>query len=70
MRDVIWTVIVIWLIYKLVDFFKNSSAKKSYNYHSQTNTQTNNYSTPSNKKDAIRKGADNEGEYVDYEEIK
>jgi hypothetical protein len=67
MRDVVWTVIAIWIIYKLVDIFKASGSKKPPAY--QDNTQP----KKEVKKDvrtAINKGADKEGEYVDFEEVK
>ena len=75
MRDIIWTLIVVWLVYKLVDIFK-SSPKKSYannssnpntNYQSQDRT---NFSSKKDTKEAIQKSADKEGDYVDFEEIK
>ncbi|MBA2611712.1 MAG: DUF4834 family protein [Bacteroidetes bacterium] len=76
MRDVIWTLIVVWLIYKLVDIFK-SSPKKSYVNNSanqnmqddQTNTSAN-FTAKKVPKEAIQKSADKEGDYVDFEEIK
>jgi hypothetical protein len=73
MRDVFWTIIVIWLIYQLVNIFKNAGQKKKYVYNdSQPNTDRS-PSQPSIKKDvrsAMKKHADKEGEYVDYEEVK
>lgn len=71
MRDIVWTLIVIWLIYKLVDVFKFLSAKKSYIQNSSS--QQNNTQTTTPKKDihrAIQKHMNKEGEYVDFEEIK
>lgn len=79
MRDIIWTIIVIWLIYKVVDLFRSASQKKSYAYQqNQTNRQQNTYNNqqqqyqPPKKdvKSALKKSADNDGEYVDFEEIK
>jgi hypothetical protein len=78
MRDVIWTLIVIWLIYKLVDIFRGST-KKSFvnNSTSQNNTYQNkqsesktNFSPKKDPKDVIQKSADKEGYYIDFEEIK
>ncbi|MBA3663900.1 MAG: DUF4834 family protein [Bacteroidetes bacterium] len=74
MRDVFWTIIVIWLIYQLVNIFK-SAGKKKYAFHSNDEARSSSQTTsaPPTKKDvktAIKKHADNEGEYIDYEEIK
>lgn len=77
LRDVIWTIIIVWLIYKLVDIFKGSS-KKSYagnNSNTQNNQGQNynsntNYSAKKDTKEAIQKSADKEGDYIDFEEIK
>jgi len=78
MRDIIWTLIVIWLIYKLVDMFKAVSAKRSYvnpqqqnHYRQNTNAHTST-AAPSKKdiKSAVQKHLNNEGEYVDFEEVK
>jgi hypothetical protein len=78
MRDVIWTLIVIWLIYKLVDIFKSSSKKSYVNNSSTQNNQTQSqqtsskttFSTKKDSKDVIQKSADKEGDYIDFEEIK
>lgn len=76
MRDIIWTLIVVWLIYKLVDIFRGSTKKSFANNSSNqntTNNQTNtstNFSTKKDPKDVIQKSADKEGDYVDFEEIK
>ncbi len=77
LRDVIWTIIIVWLIYKLVDIFKGSS-KRSYagnnansqNNQGQTYNSNTNYSTKKDTKEAIQKSADKEGDYIDFEEIK
>ena len=71
MRDIIWTLIIIWLIYKVVAVFKNNAAKTSKNKFDSQNYQD--VSAESNEKDgksAIKKHLNTEGEYVDYEEIK
>jgi hypothetical protein len=74
MRDVIWTLIVIWLVYRLVDVFKRNSTKKGAE-PIQSNTSTDlhqNGSTAqeSEIKKALKKQLNEEGEYVDFEEIK
>lgn len=76
MRDIIWTLIVVWLIYKLVDIFRGSTKKSFANNSSnqtsqneQSNTTTN-FSAKKDPKEVIQKSADKEGDYVDFEEIK
>lgn len=76
MRDVIWTLIIIWLIYKLIDVFKAITVKKSYvNSQPTGHQQQSTAHSPGNhsKQDiqnAIKKHLNKEGEYVDFEEIK
>jgi hypothetical protein len=79
MKDIFWTIIVIWLIYKLVDIFRSAGTKKKYAYQQNenyTNTTSNAQSqqsatfTKKDVKSALQKRADKEGEYVDFEEIK
>jgi hypothetical protein len=73
MRDVFWTIIVIWLIYQLVNIFKGAGQKKKYVYNNSQAGTDKSSTQPSIKKDvksAIKKHADKEGEYIDYEEIK
>lgn len=70
MRDIIWTLIVVWLVYKLVEIFKTSANKKTAN---DNPTNTMDAPTRAPKKDlhsAIQKHMNQEGEYVDFEEIK
>lgn len=70
MRDIIWTIIVIWLVWKIYNLFKSSSQKKTYHNHNTNQHHkegetvinfSNSQITTYNPKDA---------EYVDYEEIK
>ncbi|MGZ4100132.1 MAG: hypothetical protein ACXVNM_14695 [Bacteroidia bacterium] len=73
MRDVFWTIIVIWLVYQFVNIFKGAGQKKKYAFHNNEAQQESKTSSTILKKDvktAIKKHADNEGEYVDYEELK
>ncbi len=70
MRDIIWTLIVIWLIYKIVELFKGFNSKKTFTENTDQKTQT---STNTAKKDihsALKNHMNKEGEYVDFEEIK
>lgn len=76
MKDIIWTLIIVWLIYKIVELFKMATVKRSYinnqTQHKQNNPQTEKAANPTNKdiKDAIRRHINKAGEYVDFEEIK
>lgn len=58
MRDIFYTVVVIWLVYKIWQAFSQQPSKK----YQQPNTTTNSYNSTSKNKD--------DDEYVDYEEIK
>lgn len=69
MRDIIWTIIVIWLIYKLIDVFKAISVKKApVRSHAQP-AQPLHHSKKDLQK-AMRNHLDKDGEYVDFEELK
>lgn len=76
MRDVIWTFIVIWLIYKLVDVFKAVTAKRTVSANSDPRRETrqsSGHSASHSQKDmksALQKHLNKEGEYVDFEEVK
>ncbi len=73
MRDIIWTVIIIWVILKIIGAFRsvNSAQKKAQQNsgHSQAHTQNTDQTHTSSqpKKGELKSGA---GEYIDYEEIK
>ncbi len=68
MRDFIWTLIIIWTIYQLSSFFRNRK-KKTNTVPSQRSSSHQN-STDETAKVRMRKAGDQEGEYVDFEEIK
>lgn len=72
MRDLIWTLIVIWLVYKLVAIFKTNNKTNNSEFFEENRTRrsTNNSSTKKDLKGALNKHLNNEGEYVDYEEVK
>lgn len=75
MKDLIWTIIVIWVIYKLIHIFKSSSIKFYFGktVANEEKKIRNDSFTAQPKKDvktAIQKQIKNEGEYVDFEEIK
>ena len=76
MKDIIWTLIVVWLIYKIVELFKAATVKRSYvnnqTQHSKNSSQDKKGGSHTNRdmKDAIRRHVNKTGEYVDFEEIK
>lgn len=75
MRDIIWTVIAIWIVWKIYDAFKSMSKPKV-----QTQGFNRNQNTYQHQKEGeikIDKNVNlkshfnpNDGEYVDYEEVK
>lgn len=76
MRDIIWTVILIWVVWKVYDAFKNVSKAKTQT-HGYDQQQNNNYykregeikiENPGSKTKTHFKSED--GEFIDYEEIK
>jgi hypothetical protein len=81
MRDVIWTIIIIWVVYKLVDLFRGTSVKKTfvYNKYEYHNASQNKSSKPegsvtveskTSTQNKQAKANTSDGEYVDFEEIK
>lgn len=76
MKDIIWTLIVVWLIYKIIDAFRITSAKRGYQknpHQGQESSYARVYKTSRPEKDikdAVKKHLNNEGEYVDFEEVK
>jgi hypothetical protein len=71
MRDVVWTLIVIWLIYRLYTIFFISGKQRHPNSDRGNPTATNQKGQPEQRFErASKKLADNEGEYVSYEEVK
>lgn len=73
MRDLIWTIIGIWVVWKIIDAFRSLSASRNNQNYTQRDSQTysstaeNNTGTSPPKKGELKPDA---GEYVDYEEIK
>ncbi len=69
MRDVFYTLLVVWIIWRIMNGFSSvrsaGSAPKQPSSRKKEGETTVNFVPP--KKKSV---ADNEGEYVDYEEIK
>jgi|JI7StandDraft_1071085.scaffolds.fasta_scaffold18541_4 hypothetical protein len=73
MRDVIWTLIVIWLVYRLVGLFKSPAGKNrdtTASAGSSNDTHHQHAQQDSSIKKAVQKHLNNEGEYVEFEEIR
>lgn len=69
MRDIIWTVIIIWVIFRIISAFRSysspSSKRTARDHHH--NAGRNTTSQAPHKKGELKPDA---GEYIDYEEIK
>lgn len=80
MRDVIWTIIVIWIVWKLYDAFTSFSrvkARSTVNPYGQAQQQTYRQNNRregevkiENKVESKSHFKPDDGEYVDYEEIR
>ncbi|CAN5879147.1 hypothetical protein BH11BAC7_BH11BAC7_14530 [soil metagenome] len=75
MQEIFFTVLIIWVIWKLFGAFSQSSAPRGQ----QNTTHHHHYHTPPKKEGEVRiekkvspesRIPPTEGEYVDYEEIK
>ncbi len=74
MRDVFFTLLVIWVLWRIFGSFSRSKGSFTFN------TQNNNYSEPKKKEGEVtldnpnlgasKKNKNEVGEYVDFEEIK
>jgi hypothetical protein len=74
MRDIIWTLIIVWLVYRLVDVFRSIQAKRSAsesrNFDHNPSGSSNTSAPKRDIKTAVQKHLNKEGEYVDFEEVK
>lgn len=71
MKDVFYTLLVVWIIWRIMNSVNTIRLRQSTTDHNYQNTKkqgetTIDYVPPKNK----NKRDDDEGEYVDYEEIK
>jgi hypothetical protein len=67
MRDIIWTIIIVWLVWKIIDTFQKISKRPtdSYKQHSFNGETT--ILDKNAQKSRFNPG---DAEYVDYEEVK
>jgi len=71
MRDIIWTIIVVWLIFKVVSLFRSVGHKTRPASAQQAPHESQHSSKhPKDLESAIRNSMNKEGEYVEFEEIK
>lgn len=77
MRDIIWTVILIWVVYKIYETFKSvgRTRAQSHSFNSNQNQYYHNKKEGEVKVDSTNSThkphfKPEDGEYVDYEEIK
>lgn len=73
MRDIIWTIIIVWVLWKIINSFKTLHKTKatSNNKQQQSNSGKQGETTFDNNSTKNKSHLDpNIGEYVDYEEIK
>jgi hypothetical protein len=68
MKDVFYTLLVVWVIYRIVDALSTAKSKNNNERHqsNKVGETTVSYAPP----DVNKKKYPEEGEYVDYEEIK
>ena len=68
MRDVFYTLLVIWIIWRIIDAINTSRVRSSnqQNHGSRPGETTISYTPP----ETTKKKFPDEGEYVDYEELK
>lgn len=81
MRDIIWTVILVWLVWKIYDAFKGISKMQAQRVNTRQNQHQQQYYQQNRRKEGevsidsaepthkphFKPG---DGEYVDYEEVK
>jgi hypothetical protein len=75
MRDVIWTIIAVWVIYRIYEAIKSSRVyiyqKHEHNYNTQQREGEVKIDAKSQEHHSDRKpNSDKGGEYVDFEEVK
>lgn len=85
MRDIIWTVILVWLVWKIYEAFKGASrmqAQRANHQRNHYNAHHNNHYQQQNRRKEGEVSVESpepahkphfkpgDGEYVDYEEIK
>ena len=76
MKDILWTIIIIWVVYKIVDIFRSTTVKKSsshsnYDARGPEHKPEGSITVEKNHTHGkTPKANSTDGEYVDFEEIK
>jgi hypothetical protein len=75
MRDIIWTIIAIWFLWRIIEAFRSYSPSRkpnSQSNYSNGNTSAHTNTTHSASDSRTKKGElrSDAGEYVDYEDVK
>ena len=73
MRDIIWTVIIIWVIWRLIAAFRTFSSVSGRVQNNDGNQQNYQNNTSQDKESTQPKKGElksDAGEYVDYEDVK
>lgn len=69
MRDIVWTVIIVWVVWKIYNAFTAKSKTQNANEKNRQNRKEGDVKIDKNVNSSSRFNP-NDGEYVDYEEIK
>ena len=75
MRDVVWTIIISWVVWKLWASFQRARTsatfhKEEHHHHHYSNSNEGETVVQNSSNNKEKKFRDNEGDYVDFEEIK
>ena len=72
MRDVFYTLLVVWIIWRVLNSISTYGSKRNnhVNNFTQNNTSPKGKTTIEYAPPIKQKISDDEGEYVDYEEVK
>ncbi len=76
MRDVIWTIIVVWVVYRIYEAIKSSKVyiyqkhEHNHNYNTRKEGEVKIDATSQQQHTERKPNSDKGGEYVDYEEVK
>ncbi len=70
MRDLIWTIIGVWFVYKIYTEVIQPLLFRQTTQQANTSQQSQAQSTTNPPKEDKKQNLDGLGEYVDYEEIK
>ncbi len=72
MRDVFYTILVVWIVWRVFDSISTYRTKqgKSVNDSQQNNKRKEGETSIDYAPPTKKKISDNEGEYVDYEDVK